>query len=307
MTIPFSPVCGRLPFVFAVAIWACAARAPDDAEWGNLRNLGPDINSTGKDEHATLTGQGNTMYFASIREGGLGGYDLYVSHLEHGEWAPAELLPPPLNTAKDEYDPFITLDGKRLFFASSRDNSDAYVDADIYVSELIGGAWTEPMIYDSLLVTPGKPDWGFTATRDFRTLVFSSGRAPARARSAQIFQSRWLGAGWSIPEALPWPVNSGTWEATPFITPDGSFLYLNSARGKSDSGDVDIWRFEWRDGRWTNAHLMTGPFLSSADDYDPCLSADGERFYFTSTRPGGLGGADIYVVERLSGGRGRQR
>ena len=45
---------------------------PEEFEWGNLKNLGPNINSPGKDEHVTFTGDGKTMYFASIREGGMG-------------------------------------------------------------------------------------------------------------------------------------------------------------------------------------------------------------------------------------------
>jgi Tol biopolymer transport system component len=283
----------------AVLIMACSPEAPQTIEWGNLRNLGPNINSPGKDEHATLTEDGTTMYFASIREGGHGNYDLYVSHLRHGDWTRAEPLPAPVNTPRDEYDPFVTLDGGRLFFASNRDNTGTYWNADIYVTQWNGSHWTEPTLYDSILVTPGKPDWGFSVTRDFQTLIFSSGREPANPGSVQIFQSRWIGDRWSPPHALPLPVNSGSWEATPFITPDGSTLYVNSGRGKPEHGDVDIWRFEWLCGSWSNARLMTGPFLSDAHDYDPWVSADGQKFYFTSTRDGGLGDADIYVVQRL--------
>nr|NIR43697.1 hypothetical protein [Gemmatimonadota bacterium]NIT66434.1 hypothetical protein [Gemmatimonadota bacterium]NIY35011.1 hypothetical protein [Gemmatimonadota bacterium] len=112
-------------------------------------------------------------------------------------------------------------------------------------------------------------------------------------------QSEWLGDGWSSPQALPPPVNSGGWEATPYITPDGKALYLNSGRGAEGKSDVDIWRFELEDGRWGNPTLMDGPFLSDAHDYDPFLAPDGRAFYFTSTREGGLGDADIYVVERV--------
>ncbi|MGD2135983.1 MAG: hypothetical protein PVF27_07485 [Gemmatimonadales bacterium] len=276
-----------------------------DWVWGDLQNLGASINSPGKDEHATLTETGTTMYFASIREGGVGGYDLYVAQLEQDDWSPARPLPAPVNTPRDEYDPFVTLDGRRLFFASNRGNDGPYWDADIYVAEWDGAAWSEPEIYDSALVTPGEPDWGFTVTRDFEMLVFSSGRQPAEPGSVQIFESRWLGDRWSRPRALPAPVNSGTWEATPYLTPDGSTLYLNSGRGKPEDGDVDIWRFERRGGRWANAQLMTGPFLSDGHDYDPWLTADGRKFYFTSTRDGGLGRADIYVVERRSVDRRR--
>lgn len=280
--------------------FGCGPRNAEIFEWGNLQNLGSNINSSGKDEHATFTQDGETMYFASIREGGSGGYDLYVSHVVNGEWSKAKLLPFPINTEKAEFDPFVTLDGKKLFFASNKDSSDEYWDCDVYVTEWNGKKWSEPRIYDPLFVTPDKPDWGVTITENFKTLIFSSGREPAKPHSVQIFQSVRLGDRWSPPQALPEPVNSGGWEATPFLTPDGKILYLNSGRGEKDKKDVDIWRFDFVDGRWTNPRLMTGPFLSDKHDYDPCLSPDGKKFYFTSNRDGGFGDSDIYVVEKIS-------
>ncbi len=267
--------------------------------WSAAKNLGPHVNSGSKDEHATFTPDGQTMFFASTREGGFGAYDLYVTHLENGEWTKAELLPLPVNTQKDDFDPFITSDGEKLFFASNRDNSDKYWDCDIYVSSWSGKNWTEPELYDPVFVTPDKPDWGATVTRDFKTFIFSSGRDLSKPHSVQIFQADWLGNKWSPPQLLPFPVNAGEWEATPYITPDGNVLYLNSIRGGSDKKDVDIWRFELKGDKWTNPRLMGGPFLSSKHDYDPCLSPDGKRFYFTSDRDGGMGDADIYVAEKI--------
>jgi Tol biopolymer transport system component len=272
---------------------------PEGFEWGNLKNLGPNINSPGKDEHVTFTGDGKTMYFASIREGGMGAYDLYISKFENGEWCKAICLPAPINTKRDEFDPFVTLDGSKLFFASNRHNHDKYWNCDIFVSEWDGEKWGKPRIYDSTFVTPGKPDWGVAVPKDFKTFIFSSGREPAKPHSVQIFQSIWLGDKWSVPSPFPAPVNSGGWEATPYITPDGKTLFLNSGRGEENKKDVDIWKFENVNGRWTNPQLMKGPFLSDKHDYDPCLSPDGKKFYFTSNREGGLGGSDIYVVEKI--------
>ena len=288
-----------LVIFMAIIIFSCGTEKAEEFEWGNLKNLGPNINSPGKDEHVTFTQDGKTVYFASIREGGMGKYDIYMSKLENGVWTKAELLPPPINTAKDEYDPFITPDGTRLFFASNRDNGEEYWDCEIYISEWDGEKWSQPRIYDSTFVTPDKPDWGVTIPKDFQTFIFSSGRAPAKPQSVQIFQSTWRGDKWSEPVALPAPVNSGGWEATPYITPDGKTLYLCSDRDGEDKQDVDIWKFDFINGEWTNPQLMGGPFLSNEHDYDPCLSPDGSKFYFTSNRDGGFGDSDIYVVERI--------
>lgn len=282
--------------------FSCMENKNEDStkwEWSAAENLGPHINSSSKDEHATFTPDGRTMIFASTREGGFGAYDLYVSHLKKGVWTMAELLPLPINTQKDDFDPFITPDGKKLFFSSNRINSYNYWDCDIYVSSWSGEKWTNPELYDPVFITPGKPDWGVTIPQDFKTFIFSSGRNLDKPHSVQIFQSTWLGNKWSRPYLLPFPVNTGKWEATPYITPDGKYLYLNSIRGRSAKKDVDIWRFDFKQGKWTNPQLMNGPFLSGSNDYDPCLSPNGKKFFFTSDRKGGVGKADIYVVEKI--------
>lgn len=92
--------------------------------------------------------------------------------------------------------------------------------------------------------------------------IFLSGRKPCKPQSVQIFHSTWQRNKWSIPEILPEPVNSGVWETTPFITPDGKTPYLNSIRGEKNKNDVDIWKFELINGIWSNPQLMDGPFFS---------------------------------------------
>lgn len=289
-----------LPVVMVLTLLAgCGAKESREFVWNNLTNLGPNINSPGKDEHVTFTQDGKMLYFASTREGGMGNYNIYSSEYRKGQWTKAVCLPPPVNTEKDEYDPFVTLDGKRLFFASNRDSAGPYWDCEIYVTEWDGETWTEPQIYDSIFVTPEKPDWGAAFPRNLKTFFFSSGRFPAQSQKVQMFQSVWQEDRWSLPEPMPEPVNTGDWEATPYVTPDGQTLYLNSSRGRSDKKDVDIWKFELIDGKWTNAELMDGPFRSNKHDYDPCISPDGAKFYFTSNRDGGLGDSDIWVVEKV--------
>jgi len=59
---------------------------------------------------------GRTLVFTSLRPGGYGLGDLYVSHLRQGEWSPARNLGPRVNTAADEYHPTLTRDRRTLFF-----------------------------------------------------------------------------------------------------------------------------------------------------------------------------------------------
>ncbi|MCX6312332.1 MAG: hypothetical protein NT084_11940 [Bacteroidetes bacterium] len=68
---------------------------------------------------ASITNDGNTIYFASDRTGGFGGIDLYVSNrLPNGKFGPSTNLGAEINSSADEDFPSLSLDGKTLFFSS---------------------------------------------------------------------------------------------------------------------------------------------------------------------------------------------
>ena len=87
--------------------------------WSKARPLNTNINTGTHETHASVSADGNTLYFASARRGGLGGLDIYTSkRLSNGEWGEAVNLGPIINTEVDEDTPFPTDDGKRLYFSS---------------------------------------------------------------------------------------------------------------------------------------------------------------------------------------------
>jgi imidazolonepropionase-like amidohydrolase len=62
------------------------------------------------------------MIFCSIRKNGLGQGDLYLSFKdEEGNWSEAVNMGDSINTEKHELCPFVTADGKYLFFTSNQD------------------------------------------------------------------------------------------------------------------------------------------------------------------------------------------
>ena len=82
--------------------------------------LDEQINSTkGQEIAASITADGNAIYFASTRPGGLGGSDLYVCRrLPNNKWSPAQNLGTDINTPYNEDFPNISPDGKTLYFSS---------------------------------------------------------------------------------------------------------------------------------------------------------------------------------------------
>ena len=53
----------------------------EDGTWGNVRNIGYPINTTGHDVFYTPTADGKRAYFSSFRQGGRGHQDVYIMEL----------------------------------------------------------------------------------------------------------------------------------------------------------------------------------------------------------------------------------
>ena len=68
------------------------------------------------DFNPEISVDGKTLVFTSLRPGGYGFGDLYVSHRDGGEWTPARNLGPTVNTAADEYHPTLSRNRNELYF-----------------------------------------------------------------------------------------------------------------------------------------------------------------------------------------------
>ena len=102
-------------------------------------------------------------------------------------------------------------------------------------------------------------------------------------------------------ENLGAPINTSYDDGTTYISPDGLLLYFASNL-PGGYGQYDMWmatRLTKEDAWGTPVNL--GPTVNaSTDDGCPTMSADGLELYFTSDRPGGVGGFDIWVTTRAS-------
>lgn len=113
--------------------------------WSDPAKLGSDINTpTTWETHATISADESTLYFVSDRPGGLGGRDIYrCVKLPDGTWSRALNCGPTLNTALDEDSPFLTPDGKGMYFASQGHNSIGGFDL-FYTKQGADGEWGKP-------------------------------------------------------------------------------------------------------------------------------------------------------------------
>lgn len=102
----------------------------EDHTYGKVKNLGSKVNSYSREMFPTM-GVDNTLYFASNKPNGIGGYDLYKSTMqEDGTFSKAKILPKPLNSKADDLSLVMLPNGNSGFIVSKREGGQG--DDDIY-------------------------------------------------------------------------------------------------------------------------------------------------------------------------------
>jgi len=115
-------------FVLENEMWFCSTRQGNyrtidfflatyrNGKWTDWRNAGRQLNETYQIGEMHLSTDGQSLYFASTRPGGLGGSDLWVTHRNGDIWDEPENLGPNINSTADENRPFLSADGQQLWF-----------------------------------------------------------------------------------------------------------------------------------------------------------------------------------------------
>jgi outer membrane protein OmpA-like peptidoglycan-associated protein/Tol biopolymer transport system component len=96
-------------------------------------------------------------------------------------------------------------------------------------------------------------------------------------------------------------INTPGHDACLYVSPDGLYMILYRAT-VSSVGFGSIYETNFINGQWSEPKLMVGDLNSSHWQTDVCLSPEGNTMYFTSDRPGGRGGRDLWVINKLPNG-----
>ncbi len=129
------------------------AKKQEDGTWGNVENLGPNVNSVAWDSHPAISRSGDTLYFASGRSGGFGLTDIYFTYKDvRGRWTKAQNMGPVINTRDSEYSPFFSRSHNVFYFSSNGHilNFDDVTEhrktrtLDIYKCHEVDEHWGEP-------------------------------------------------------------------------------------------------------------------------------------------------------------------
>ena len=238
--------------------------------------------STGEFEtHPCFTPDGKTLYFLRSKPN-FTGWTIYESHRgDGGRWSAPRVAK--FSGQHADADPFITADGWRMYFISSRPIDGAQRgDMNIWMMRRdANGAWGEPEPLSAPVNSDGN-EWFHTLAAD-GTLYFGSDRAGGHG-GTDLYRCRVVDGKYQPAENLGDAVNSAADEFEPLIWPDQSRLIF-MASGRDDGiGRGDLYISFNRDGKWTKARCLPEPINSRAMEIGAHLAPGGEHLYFGSAR-----------------------
>jgi len=139
-------------------------RASREAAWGKPESVPEPFGVQSAD---------GTMYFSAVRDGGLGGLDIYRTVSKPGQPLQVESLGPPVNTKDDDAGPGISPDGHTLVFYSAPWRAGVTGGAKLFICFDNGhGGWTTPVNLGEGFNSPGN-EYGATFSLDGRVLFFT--------------------------------------------------------------------------------------------------------------------------------------
>ena len=106
---------------------------------------------------------------------------------------------------------------------------------------------------------------------------------------------------WSSPVNLGSPLNTAAEESAPAFSDDGLSLYFNRNPNLPEDNDEDLYvsRRSTRREEWGDPVPLVTINTPAFHERNATLSRDGLLLFFSSSRPGGFGGLDLYVSRRM--------
>jgi hypothetical protein len=242
----------------------------------------------------TFTPDGKEIYWSSVCEP-----DelrrVMVMRYENDQWTAPQVAS--FSGKYHDDQPFISYDGRKLFFASKRPKTPGgQENLDLWYCTRKEHGWSEPTLLNNSIGM-----WTPSITRS-GTLYFIDIIGDAQAKGYKenavgIFRSELINGTYSTPELLPENINTKEFhDWTPFIAEDESYLIFSSDRaGGYGYGDLYI-SYRDKNGTWDEPINMGDSINTRTQERFPGVSPDGKYLFFTRWH-GSSCYHDLYWIE----------
>jgi ankyrin repeat protein len=198
-----------------------------------------------------------------------------------------------ISTQLGELNSVFTQTGKEFYF--SRRGKPGKPSA-IMVSKLSDNVWSIPVPVN---FTGIYNDIDLFVTADDNWMIFSSDRPDDNEDKVNTDYNFWISKRtadkWGKPVRFAEEAVSESDDFFPVVTRSGN-LYFNSQRG--GPGTNDVFCSVFIGGGYTKAERLPEPINTAYREFDAFVSQDEKMIIFSSSKPGGFGGSDIYVSFR---------
>lgn len=139
-------------------------------------------------------------------------------------------------------------------------------------------------------------------TADGQTLMFtrqvSSDYYPASMSSTQedFYISFLSEDGWKQAINAGEPLNTINNEGAQTLSSAGNYMYFTACNRPGGTGSCDLYFSAFNNGRWSQPYNLGTPVNTPSWESTPSVSADGNMLFFSSSRPGGFGGKDLWYT-----------
>jgi len=226
---------------------------------------------------------------------------------QYSDWSMPVNLGPPVNTAAGEAGSFVSKDGLSLYITSTRDGGCGGFDIWVATRDSKDDPWGQPVNLGCGINSSGL-DAAPVLTIDGHRLYFHSDR-PGGAGSIDLYVSRRHDKrdplGWQTPQNLGSGVNTALAEVQPAIFEDDetgitTLFFSGRAVAPGGLGGSDIYSSTLQADGTFGAAILVPELSSSSQDQGPGIRRDGLEFFLSSSRPGTVGGLDLWVSTRPS-------
>lgn len=264
-------------------------------------HLGEEINSPYADYAPIISTNESALIFTSRRPETVGGErdengdyaeDIYIAYRNEDQWQKAKSVPGNVNTIFNEAGIGFSKKGDEMFIYRHDGGGDIY-----YCTINKDSSWTHPVPVKGKVNSKNSFESAATVSSDGKRLFFTSDKAGGFGME-DIYYSDLLPNGtWGEPVNMGDKINTPESEEGPFLDFDDKTLYFCSTAHKG-MGGFDIYKttYDSTTNSWSDPVNMGYPINSANDDVFFTLSGDGSHGYFSSVKPNGFGGTDIYMI-----------
>ncbi|SKB77247.1 PD40 domain-containing protein [Dyadobacter psychrophilus] len=204
------------------------------------------------------------------------------SYFANNTWTSPKTV---IGSDKYEYnDPFLSADGKGLFFISdqAKDGKGDKKDFDIWYLEREKDGWSQIPVNAGTSINTGKNEYYMSFTQTGK-MYFSSngGTDQASDKNYDVRSSLFSKSGFTPSIKLGKAVNTEHYEADVFVSPDEQYIIFCSERpGGLGKGDLYI-SFKSKSGEWQNAKNMGKEVNTEGYEFCPFVTGDGKYLFFS--------------------------